>query len=700
MGALLFCVILFAGHDAASAAATDPDQPKKVLIIYSYHEKLPWQMRFRQGFTAGLTKWGKKIELYEESMDFARFSASYQIKDFYEHLKQKYSGKRLDLLVTESSPASGVLLGHSDFFPGVPRLYVNPDPTRWAMSGRGLDSWAIVVNKQIIKSFDSMLSLTKATRVAVVGETSTPHIRKMVEAIRQLRPSGRNGVEVDYLLDLTLDELKDRVGKLPSDNPVFFLLVFRDRNGAIMTPYDTAEVLANSSPAPIFCHWDSMLGSGVLGGYMLSSTRVGEIAADEVMILLSGGEPDKVKEREKHAYAYMYDWRALQRYGIDSSSLPEGSEILFKMPSLWTEYRYYAIGAVLLIVLLTFMTTSLAYVVVQRRMALRALKNERALLEDRVARRTNDLFKSNQRLSRLLTEISANNKTLENTRKELQRHIELVNRYVIILIVDRDGLITFASEELCRISGYDKAELIGESARIFQHEDLGRSLDATIENTLLRGEVWAGEIPSKGKDGKVFWLELKITANVNPDWTIAGSTVIGQDITDRKKIEELSVTDGLTKLLNRMKLDRELDREVERSSRYGHSFSVIMLDVDHFKKVNDTYGHQAGDQVLIGIGELLKNNIRKVDIPGRWGGEEFLIICPETNSSQAQVLAEKLRLAMAERDFPIVGRKTGSFGVAMHISGETGAATVNRADDALYQAKKLGRNRVVVADAS
>jgi diguanylate cyclase (GGDEF)-like protein len=159
-------------------------------------------------------------------------------------------------------------------------------------------------------------------------------------------------------------------------------------------------------------------------------------------------------------------------------------------------------------------------------------------------------------------------------------------------------------------------------------------------------------------------------------------------------LHRLSITDRLTGLFNRLKLDQSFKDEVERHRRYQQPFSIIMFDVDHFKNVNDTYGHQVGDQVLVDLAEILLCNVRRVDIPGRWGGEEFLILCPNTSRAGAAALAEKLRTQISSHDFPIVGHKTTSFGVAELTDQDDISSLTKRADEALYRAKATGRNRV------
>jgi diguanylate cyclase (GGDEF)-like protein len=161
-----------------------------------------------------------------------------------------------------------------------------------------------------------------------------------------------------------------------------------------------------------------------------------------------------------------------------------------------------------------------------------------------------------------------------------------------------------------------------------------------------------------------------------------------------REVTKLSITDRLTQLVNRNHLEQTFDRQIRLANRYGSHFSVVLLDMDHFKQINDTHGHLAGDEVLIKIGQILISQTRTSDVVGRWGGEEFLIIASNTPLNGAELLAEKLRVAIEQTEIPGIGKVTASFGVAEYAIGDAPNKLVARADAALYTAKRAGRNRV------
>jgi diguanylate cyclase (GGDEF)-like protein len=168
-----------------------------------------------------------------------------------------------------------------------------------------------------------------------------------------------------------------------------------------------------------------------------------------------------------------------------------------------------------------------------------------------------------------------------------------------------------------------------------------------------------------------------------------------------EELEMLSTTDSLTGLSNRRQLMEVLEKEARRNQRHQRPLSVLMLDVDRFKKLNDTHGHLAGDEVLRKLAWILKQEIRNVDHAARYGGEEFLIMLPETNIDGASEVGERIRARIEQEKLAFDGTEvkvTASIGIACcPVEGEAAETLIGRADEALYKAKRAGRNRVVKA---
>lgn len=211
------------------------------------------------------------------------------------------------------------------------------------------------------------------------------------------------------------------------------------------------------------------------------------------------------------------------------------------------------------------------------------------------------------------------------------------------------------------------------------------------------------EVRFRHKEGRIGWLLLHSTPRkLSNDHLVWDGVAL--DITERKLIQEemqrLAITDPLTGLFNRRHFFEIAEKEFSKSLRYQRPLSVIILDIDQFKETNDTFGHLAGDQVLIQIGSILRENEREFDLSARYGGEEFVILLPETTCTRAMIVAQRLRSLMENYHVDIgkdTIRFTASFGVAGHDKtnqSETFDQLISQADMALYEAKGTGRNRV------
>ncbi|ADD67531.1 diguanylate cyclase with PAS/PAC sensor [Denitrovibrio acetiphilus DSM 12809] len=288
--------------------------------------------------------------------------------------------------------------------------------------------------------------------------------------------------------------------------------------------------------------------------------------------------------------------------------------------------------------------------------------------------------------------------SLLNAYEKIKEYNKMIDRHISTSKTDIHGRITEVSSKFTEITGFSKSEIVGKTHRILRHPDNPSELFESMWLTISNGDTWQGEIKNVNKTGEEYWVHQTISPEVDKYQTIIGFNSISRDITDKKRIEELSVTDRLTSLYNRHKLDDVLQSEYSRHQRHNTDFCAVLIDIDHFKNVNDTHGHQTGDKVLVKLAELLKANTRESDYIGRWGGEEFLIIAVESNLEGTAFLAEKLRRMVEETDFPIVGKITISLGAAQYKTGETIAHFINRADDALYTAKQTGRNKLVNAE--
>lgn len=262
---------------------------------------------------------------------------------------------------------------------------------------------------------------------------------------------------------------------------------------------------------------------------------------------------------------------------------------------------------------------------------------------------------------------------------------------------DKYGKYMECNSAFAELLDKSKDEIIGKSIFDLMEEKYAKPVFEKEREMLRNPKSESYE----GKFKTVYGLKDVIVNKasiVSESGEVEGLVAVMSDITQMKKMEKqlkkLSVTDRLTQLYNRLKTDEVLEYELTKSLRSRNPFSIIIFDIDNFKEINDTYGHSFGDSVLVELSNILTDTLRSTDTLGRWGGEEFIIICPDTNIDGAITVAEKIRATIENNEFKEVGEVTCSFGVTEFKAGDTNSTIVARADTALYEAKKKGRNRV------
>ena len=266
----------------------------------------------------------------------------------------------------------------------------------------------------------------------------------------------------------------------------------------------------------------------------------------------------------------------------------------------------------------------------------------------------------------------------------------------------------FVSNGCHRVTGYEPTEMVGTSALPWQrllHPDDFPQIATEITLAAERRESFQVAYRMFRKEGAERWLMEEGRVVSEPDEASVRLEGFISDITARKQTEmslreanetigRLIREDPLTGLANRRALEENMVRAISFAQRWKHPLSIIMTDIDHFKTVNDRYGHLTGDQVLVSFSQLLKTSSRIEDIVARFGGEEFILVVPNTNLDQATQLAERLRIDTEEATIPIPTNITASFGVTRLLAEDTKESLIARADRALYAAKNAGRNRV------
>jgi diguanylate cyclase (GGDEF)-like protein/PAS domain S-box-containing protein len=294
--------------------------------------------------------------------------------------------------------------------------------------------------------------------------------------------------------------------------------------------------------------------------------------------------------------------------------------------------------------------------------------------------------------------------------RDLRRERDFVTGVIdtlqaVVLVVGEDHRIVRANAYAAGTSGIPASDLVGVDAvtTFFAPEarDAARELLRSAR-TQAHGEAGAMPLDTPTGERREFGWSHSVLADPASDHPLL--VLVGRDMTERERlfreVERLSTTDPLTGLSNRRHLDAAGHLEVLRARRHHRPLAVVMMDIDHFKQVNDTHGHAAGDRVLVALAGLCVKMLRRTDLKARPGGDEFCLLLPETGAGSALMLAERIRAELQGLPFEESGRAfrvAASMGVAGYVGEESLDGLLARADRALYLAKDTGRNRVVVA---
>jgi diguanylate cyclase (GGDEF)-like protein/PAS domain S-box-containing protein len=288
-------------------------------------------------------------------------------------------------------------------------------------------------------------------------------------------------------------------------------------------------------------------------------------------------------------------------------------------------------------------------------------------------------------------------KKIEETIYRYSQIFSTVNAHMSF--VDRSYIFRTANEASLTIYGKKREEVIGRPIEeVFGREVFQEHIKASIDKCLKGEKVhYQGWFDFPGRKSRFMFMSYSPLFTL--ERKVLGAVINAVDITKNREMEEklkkLYVTDQLTGIFNRVKFCEALDEEIKKlKTSRDANLSIIMFDIDHFKKVNDTYGHDVGDEVIKKLVGVVRGCIRESDTFARWGGEEFMVLLPNADLENAYYLAERIRLKIEKSHFEQAGTVTCCFGIAEFFPDDTVDRFTKRVDKALYKAKQRGRNRV------
>jgi len=278
------------------------------------------------------------------------------------------------------------------------------------------------------------------------------------------------------------------------------------------------------------------------------------------------------------------------------------------------------------------------------------------------------------------------------------------NAWEVIWTMALDASITYVSSAIERVRGITPEEAKRQTLEEIHPPESAARVSAYYEQLFAaiaagtEPPIYRGEQEYYRKDGSIMTGELQVIPHVDSEGKVIEILGVTRDISERKMFEaeltRLAVTDPLTGLWNRGHTSELLSADLAQAQRHGQALTLLMIDIDHFKSINDTHGHQTGDRVLIEVANRLREQVRSTDVVGRWGGEEFVVLLRYCGLRDAMAAAEKLRQRIAEVPFESLFSVSVSIGVAELHDDDDLISWLTRADSALYAAKRSGRNTV------
>ena len=290
--------------------------------------------------------------------------------------------------------------------------------------------------------------------------------------------------------------------------------------------------------------------------------------------------------------------------------------------------------------------------------------------------------------------------TEKHEKEELFRKLTEANPHAVLLYDYEKNKIVYVNKKAQELTEYTEEELLSmdDPFNLVYPKDMGAATKIVEERIRGYQDIQKVRFRIVTKRGKTKWVDFYSIPTIYKNRKVNITTLvdISEDINRERMLAHLATRDQLTGILNRHALTQSFEQLINQVERYGGTFSIILFDLDNFKKVNDIYGHNVGDEVLRRFVKEARKVLRRSDIFGRWGGEEFLVLLPMT--SEPYTVAEKIRRVIEECQFYKNIRITISAGTAVYRKGDTLNSMVMRADDALYKAKAQGKNRVVTSE--
>ena len=654
---------------------------KNVLVLHSYHHGLQWSDSISQGLIQTVEKSPQKINLYFEYLDAKRNSSSSFLLQTFQYFILKHGNTTFDAVVAVDNDALAFInqYGH-ELFPSIPVVFCGINNFSPSLIGNLLNVSGVKEVLGYAKTLKLAKELFPKRKQVLVALDNTLTAAMIKEELEALKPSLGTMYTFHYLWDFDEKSLQKFLEDNHDDMIIYLLAYNRDKKGHSFGYSESVKKIKElvGYDIPIFGSWRFYLGSGIVGGAMTYGVRQGEMAAERVMKVFSGQDSHTLDIlSNENEQTIVLDYAQMQHFKLAKPSTVGIVQYINAPADIFIRYKMGIITVSLFLLIFSIVIFLVAW--------------------------------RNNVKNRLLKEINASlalsvELALQESRKneKLFKFIADSAHYVI-WVVDMEHTLTYINPKAKEYFDQDPEQLLGKPNFEFfptkYFDLLQEHLQQLKEDASLESVEFDFYCESLERHMKNYIVPIS-----THDGGIAGYKGVIHDITQEKtKLDTLKIeaqTDYLTGTLNRTTFEKELEHLLIEYTRFSKDVCVMMLDVDFFKKINDTFGHFIGDYVLKKLAYSLKSQVRKSDFVFRYGGEEFAIVLPDITLQNAVIIAEKIRQLIEHQTFKVDEKNvavTLSIGLSMFQKEDQSISkVVIRADEALYRAKRNGRNRVEV----
>jgi PAS domain S-box-containing protein len=530
LSCLVVLAILLAGP---VARAETPSQPKNVLVLFSLASGLPaYEILFDRLETTLREKLSEPLNLYLEYLDASRFPGDQFLGPQFRLINQKYADMKMDLLVLVGPGIIPLMSQYAANLAGIPSIciefeaYSRDIPASFRSAGTA----RIDIHFDLRESIETALSLHPRAPALYVISGSAPSDRNFERMARSVSPEFERRIKITYLADLSMRELLEQVERIPAGSVILYLAFSRDRTGIRYYPREVLREISERSRAPIYGIYDSYMGHGTVGGYVLSAERIGDKAGDFGRRILRGERPDSFPVIREGINLHMFYGPELKRWEIEEASLPPGSIVKNRQYSAWDLYKWYIIGGILFVL---FQSVIVGFLVVL---------------------------------------VGKQKRTESSLREAEEKYRALYEDAPVAYFSARakDGAILECNETAAHLLGYDREAILKMSVSDFYYDqEPGKKEDRILFGRVRQGEALHDvEFQVKKRDGSPMWVRFSADPVKDTDGRVVEIRGALTDISERKRAETEAVR-ARTELLR-----------VERSSRLGEMVASLAHELN------------------------------------------------------------------------------------------------------------------------